>query len=253
MRDGSYSYSPSPPRDYGKRRCSPCSRGRGRDLPTSLLIHNLRHDCRLQYLRGPFGQFGRLKDIYLPRDYYTGMECKSALWQSLQITEVLTLLQLSHSNKRRTLGITTTITGPKRGLVFVATNGVSLSFESSFYYLVVITIESNMNDSGFSWKCKRPGHLVEDCLVTAPEQTNILMLRKITRKTFAIGFFTMAVPFILTLCSSILWMHFIDPNVEKIDKLLAIAEAESILSFPIIAYFLSELRIINSDFGRVAL
>ncbi|PPD95907.1 hypothetical protein GOBAR_DD07074 [Gossypium barbadense] len=23
-------------------------------------------------LRGPFGQFGRLKDVYLPRDYYTG-------------------------------------------------------------------------------------------------------------------------------------------------------------------------------------
>ena len=83
-------------------------------------------------------------------------------------------------------------------------------------------------------------------------QTDILMLKKITRKTFAIGFFTVAVPLILTVCSSILWMHFVD-NAEKIDKLLAIAEAESILSFPIIAYFLSELRIINSDFGRVAL
>ncbi|KAH1129695.1 hypothetical protein J1N35_001073 [Gossypium stocksii] len=23
-------------------------------------------------LRGPFGQFGRLKDVYLPRNYYTG-------------------------------------------------------------------------------------------------------------------------------------------------------------------------------------
>lgn len=28
--------------------------------------------CRPEDLRGPFGQFGRLKDIYLPRDYYTG-------------------------------------------------------------------------------------------------------------------------------------------------------------------------------------
>ncbi|XP_017616134.1 serine/arginine-rich SC35-like splicing factor SCL33 [Gossypium arboreum] len=77
MRGRSYSYSPSPPRDYGRRRHrSPSPRGRyggrGRDLPTSLLVRNLRHDCRPEDLRGPFGQFGRLKDVYLPRDYYTG-------------------------------------------------------------------------------------------------------------------------------------------------------------------------------------
>ncbi|XP_052485447.1 serine/arginine-rich SC35-like splicing factor SCL33 isoform X1 [Gossypium raimondii] len=77
MRGRSYGYSPSPPRDYGRRRHrSPSPRGRyggrGRDLPTSLLVRNLRHDCRPEDLRGPFGQFGRLKDVYLPRDYYTG-------------------------------------------------------------------------------------------------------------------------------------------------------------------------------------
>ncbi|XP_050244543.1 serine/arginine-rich SC35-like splicing factor SCL33 [Quercus robur] len=76
MRGRSYSYSPSPPRGYGRRRRSPSPRGRhggrGRDLPTSLLVRNLRLDCRPEDLRGPFGQFGQLKDIYLPRDYYTG-------------------------------------------------------------------------------------------------------------------------------------------------------------------------------------
>ncbi|XP_021893978.1 serine/arginine-rich SC35-like splicing factor SCL33 isoform X2 [Carica papaya] len=76
MRGRSYSYSPSPPRDYGRRRRSSSPRdryrGRGRDLPTSLLVRNLRHDCRPEDLRGPFSQFGRLKDIYLPRDYYSG-------------------------------------------------------------------------------------------------------------------------------------------------------------------------------------
>ncbi|CAD5168475.1 serine/arginine-rich SC35-like splicing factor SCL30A isoform X1 [Musa acuminata AAA Group] len=70
------SYSPSPPRGYGRRRRSPSPRGRyssrGRDLPTSLLVRNLRRDCRAEDLRRPFGQFGPLKDIYLPRDYYTG-------------------------------------------------------------------------------------------------------------------------------------------------------------------------------------
>ncbi|KAK8628818.1 hypothetical protein V6N13_009401 [Hibiscus sabdariffa] len=74
MRGRSYSYSPSPPRGYGRRYRSPRGRygGRSRDLPTSLLVRNLRHDCRVEDLRGPFGQFGRLKDIYLPRDYHTG-------------------------------------------------------------------------------------------------------------------------------------------------------------------------------------
>lgn len=28
--------------------------------------------CRPEDLRRPFEQFGALKDIYLPRDYYTG-------------------------------------------------------------------------------------------------------------------------------------------------------------------------------------
>ncbi|XP_048322153.2 serine/arginine-rich SC35-like splicing factor SCL33 [Ziziphus jujuba] len=76
MRGRSYGYSRSPPRGYSRRRRSPGPRtryrSRGRDLPTSLLVRNLRHDCRPEDLRGPFGQFGPLKDIYLPRDYYTG-------------------------------------------------------------------------------------------------------------------------------------------------------------------------------------
>lgn len=71
------SYSPSPPRGgYGRRRRSPSPRGRyggrERDGPTSLLVRNLRRDCRPEDLRRPFSQFGPLKDIYLPRDYYTG-------------------------------------------------------------------------------------------------------------------------------------------------------------------------------------
>ncbi|KAJ7980572.1 Serine/arginine-rich SC35-like splicing factor [Quillaja saponaria] len=70
------SYTPSPPRGYGRRGRSPSPRGRyagrGRDLPTSLLVRNLRHDCRQEDLRRPFGQFGQVKDIYLPKDYYTG-------------------------------------------------------------------------------------------------------------------------------------------------------------------------------------
>nr|XP_016489258.1 PREDICTED: serine/arginine-rich SC35-like splicing factor SCL33 [Nicotiana tabacum] len=72
----SCSYSPSPHRGYSKRCRSPSPRGRygGRlsDPPTSLLVRNLCRDCRPEDLRGPFGEFGPIKDIYLPRDYYTG-------------------------------------------------------------------------------------------------------------------------------------------------------------------------------------
>ncbi|KAI3738581.1 hypothetical protein L2E82_28618 [Cichorium intybus] len=76
MRGRSYSYSPSPPRYHSRRNRSPSPRGRyggrARDLPTSLLVRNLRLDCRPEDLRVPFGEFGPLKDVYLPRDYYTG-------------------------------------------------------------------------------------------------------------------------------------------------------------------------------------
>ncbi|KAK9068570.1 hypothetical protein SSX86_012685 [Deinandra increscens subsp. villosa] len=76
MRGRSYSYSPSPPRyrSRSNRSPSPSGRygGRARDVPTSLLVRNLHLDCRPEDLRVPFGEFGPLKDVYLPRDYYTG-------------------------------------------------------------------------------------------------------------------------------------------------------------------------------------
>ncbi|GJT18220.1 serine/arginine-rich SC35-like splicing factor SCL33 [Tanacetum coccineum] len=79
---GGRSYSPSPPPrgGHGRRGRSPSprgrygrggggggGRGRDRDLPTSLLVRNIHRDCRPEDLRRPFGQFGPLKDIYLPR------------------------------------------------------------------------------------------------------------------------------------------------------------------------------------------
>ncbi|GKV21777.1 hypothetical protein SLEP1_g31725 [Rubroshorea leprosula] len=70
------SYTPSPPRSYSRRGGSPSPRGRyggrARDLPTSLLVRNLRHDCRPEDLRRPFERYGPIKDVYLPRDYYSG-------------------------------------------------------------------------------------------------------------------------------------------------------------------------------------
>lgn len=57
------SRSPSPRVRYGRR---------SRDGPTSLFVRNIRRDCRPDDLRGPFREFGPIKDIYLLRDFYTG-------------------------------------------------------------------------------------------------------------------------------------------------------------------------------------
>ncbi|XP_010030957.1 serine/arginine-rich SC35-like splicing factor SCL30 isoform X5 [Eucalyptus grandis] len=78
-------YSP-PRRGYGGRERSPPPRrgyggggpgGYGRHKERershgSLLVRNIPLDCRAEELRIPFERFGLVRDIYLPRDYYTG-------------------------------------------------------------------------------------------------------------------------------------------------------------------------------------
>ncbi|WOK93603.1 serine/arginine-rich SC35-like splicing factor SCL28 [Canna indica] len=83
-RSRSYSprrYSRSPPRR--KRYDEPQDRyrggGGGRDYrdrrssaPSGLLIRNIALDARPEDLRIPFERFGPVKDVYLPKNYYTG-------------------------------------------------------------------------------------------------------------------------------------------------------------------------------------
>ncbi|KAG0613645.1 hypothetical protein M758_6G118700 [Ceratodon purpureus] len=75
--------SPPPRRSHGgggggSRRRSPSPRGGrggyGRDStePSSLLVRNIPRDCSAEDLRIPFERYGVVKDVYLPRDYYTG-------------------------------------------------------------------------------------------------------------------------------------------------------------------------------------
>ncbi|OWM87483.1 serine/arginine-rich SC35-like splicing factor SCL30 isoform X2 [Punica granatum] len=75
-------YSPprySPPRrgyvGYEGRGRSPARRGYGRHRELnhgSLLVRNVPLDCRSEELRVPFERFGPVRDVYLPRDYYSG-------------------------------------------------------------------------------------------------------------------------------------------------------------------------------------
>ncbi|KAK7292331.1 hypothetical protein RIF29_08109 [Crotalaria pallida] len=81
-RSRSRSYSPrrrsrTPPRGrkrydddrYGDSRSY---RDRRSPLPSGLLVRNLPLDARPEDLRGPFERFGPVKDVYLPKNYYTG-------------------------------------------------------------------------------------------------------------------------------------------------------------------------------------
>eukprot|EP00250_Pteridium_aquilinum_P020583 c2486_g1_i1 orf=264-1262(+) len=73
MRRRSPSYSP-PRRGYGGRGRSP-PRGRygaHRDAPCGLLVRNISKGSRPEDLRIPFERFGRVRDVYLPRDYHSG-------------------------------------------------------------------------------------------------------------------------------------------------------------------------------------
>ncbi|KAM7262764.1 hypothetical protein ACFE04_000447 [Oxalis oulophora] len=68
--------SPPPRRGYGGGGGGGRGRGRGRggrrDNPGSLLVRNIPIDCRPDELRIPFERFGAVRDVYIPKDYYTG-------------------------------------------------------------------------------------------------------------------------------------------------------------------------------------
>ncbi|KAF3457288.1 hypothetical protein FNV43_RR01945 [Rhamnella rubrinervis] len=84
-RSRSRSYSPrrrsrTPPR--GRKRYDDEPRDRYREsrshrdrrspAPSGLLVRNLPLDARPEDLRNPFERFGPVKDVYLPKNYYTG-------------------------------------------------------------------------------------------------------------------------------------------------------------------------------------
>ncbi|CAK8563611.1 unnamed protein product [Lathyrus sativus] len=81
-RSRSRSYSPrrrsrTPPRgrkryDDDRHPDTRSRRDRRSPLPSGLLVRNLPLDARPEDLRGPFERYGPVKDVYLPRNYYTG-------------------------------------------------------------------------------------------------------------------------------------------------------------------------------------
>ncbi|XP_068315511.1 serine/arginine-rich SC35-like splicing factor SCL30 isoform X2 [Pyrus communis] len=76
MRRYSPQYYSPPRRSYG----GGGGGGRGRSPPRrrkeqnngSLLVRNIPLDCRAEELRAPFERYGEVRDVYIPKDYYTG-------------------------------------------------------------------------------------------------------------------------------------------------------------------------------------
>ncbi|CBI34317.3 hypothetical protein VitviT2T_021123 [Vitis vinifera] len=78
-RSRSRSYSPrrsrTPPRRRrfdDRSRPSRSYRDRRSPAPSGLLVRNIALDARPEDLRVPFERFGPVKDVYLPKNYYTG-------------------------------------------------------------------------------------------------------------------------------------------------------------------------------------
>ncbi|XP_048234888.1 serine/arginine-rich SC35-like splicing factor SCL28 isoform X2 [Ricinus communis] len=63
-------YDDEDPRD--RRRVTRSHRDRRSPAPSGLLVRNLPLDARPEDLRGPFEKYGPVKDVYLPKNYYTG-------------------------------------------------------------------------------------------------------------------------------------------------------------------------------------
>ncbi|XP_043699463.1 serine/arginine-rich SC35-like splicing factor SCL30 isoform X2 [Telopea speciosissima] len=78
MRRYSPAYHSPPRRGYGGRGRSPPRRryggygGRREQNNGSLLVRNVPLNCGPEDLRVPFERFGPVRDVYLPKDYYTG-------------------------------------------------------------------------------------------------------------------------------------------------------------------------------------
>ncbi|KAF8378037.1 hypothetical protein HHK36_029370 [Tetracentron sinense] len=79
------------------------------------------------------------------------------------------------------------------------------------------------------------------------------IILKTGKKAFAIGISVVLIPMIVsTSCASLL-VHFSTIDQRMLNSLPIVAAAESVLAFPTVARYLQELKILNSEFGRVAL
>ncbi|XP_055832395.1 cation/H(+) antiporter 15-like isoform X1 [Solanum dulcamara] len=80
------------------------------------------------------------------------------------------------------------------------------------------------------------------------------ILKRVEKKEFIIGVSTVATALVLSISTSFILLTFhIHIELLVSDSLPVVATMSSVLGFPVIAHYLTELRMVNSDFGRMAL
>ncbi|PHT97478.1 hypothetical protein BC332_33586 [Capsicum chinense] len=80
------------------------------------------------------------------------------------------------------------------------------------------------------------------------------ILKRVEKKEFIIGVSTVAAALVLSISTSFILLRFklsVDPLVSN--SLPVVATMSSVLGFPVIAHYLTELKMVNSDFGKMAL
>ncbi|TYK25622.1 cation/H(+) antiporter 15-like [Cucumis melo var. makuwa] len=82
-------------------------------------------------------------------------------------------------------------------------------------------------------------------------QTDMMIVKKIDTRAFGIGYCAVIVPLVLTVLFSVALANAFDSKTSK--TILLVGGVESFINFPMVASLLSELHLINSEFGRIAL
>lgn len=85
-------------------------------------------------------------------------------------------------------------------------------------------------------------------------EMDILVIRRMGRKTLMIAFGGMAIPFSIGIAATFLFRHHIShENVREGPFLLLLGIALSVTAFPVLARILAELKLLNSELGRISM
>ncbi|KAL9658917.1 hypothetical protein QQ045_028282 [Rhodiola kirilowii] len=84
-------------------------------------------------------------------------------------------------------------------------------------------------------------------------QVDPFLVKKVGKRSFLVGISAVIVALILAMSCALLITNLVHVEEKIATTLPVVALTESVLSFPMVVQYLSELNIINSEFGRVAM
>ncbi|XP_077214822.1 cation/H(+) antiporter 15-like [Tasmannia lanceolata] len=84
-------------------------------------------------------------------------------------------------------------------------------------------------------------------------EMDIIVIKRTGKKAILVAFAGMIIPFIIGTSSSFFLKNYISKNIHQGTFLLFLGVALSITAFPVLARILTELKLLNTDLGRVAM